>query len=342
MSSYLVKKLDILSFYDYLLPIFENLQVNLKKPKMSYIDVLNIPKGNAICYSGFREGQQPGGEVPTYAQIKEDLLILQDDWKYLRLYDCDQHADTVLEVIEKEKLDFKVMLGAYIVAEMNNHGCPWGGTSFSEVELIQNKAYNSDRIDQLIERANTYPDIICSLSAGNEACVDWTDHYVPVESVIKYIERIKAQAKQPVTFCENYVPWLNKLKPLVDAVDFISIHTYPVWEYKNIHEALEYTKQNYYAVADMYPDTVVVITEAGWATNSNGRGIDAHNVSEELQKTYYNDLVDWCNEDDILTFVFEAFDEPWKGSPEPNEPEKHWGLFKVDRTPKLVMREIKV
>jgi exo-beta-1,3-glucanase (GH17 family) len=306
---------------------------------MNYSTVLNISLGNAICYSGYREGQQPGGICPSYEEVKEDLLILSQNWKYLRLYDCDQHTDTILEVIKNEKLDFKVMLGAYIVAEMNNHGCPWGGT-YSEEVLIENKAKNLYQINKLIDIANQYPEIICSLSAGNEACVDWTDHYVPVKSVINYVKMIKKGAKQPVTFCENYLPWLDKMKDLVAEVDFISIHTYPVWEYKNIHEALEYTKQNYYAVADMYPDKIVVITEAGWATNSNGRGIDAHNVSEELQSIYYNDLVNWCKEDNILTFVFEAFDEPWKGSSEILEPEKHWGLFYVDRTPKLVMQEL--
>jgi len=306
---------------------------------MNYSTVLNISLGNAICYSGYREGQQPGGICPSYEEVKEDLLILSQNWKYLRLYDCDQHTDTILEVIKNEKLDFKVMLGAYIVAEMNNHGCPWGGM-YSEEVLIENKAKNLFQINQLIDIANQYPEIICSLSAGNEACVDWTDHYVPVKSVINYVRMIKKRAKQPVTFCENYLPWLDKMKDLVAEVDFISIHTYPVWEYKNIHEALEYTKQNYYAVADMYPDKIVVITEAGWATNSNGRGIDAHNVSEELQSIYYNDLVNWCKEDNILTFVFEAFDEPWKGSSEILEPEKHWGMFYVDRTPKLVMQEL--
>lgn len=305
---------------------------------MNYTEALNIYKGNAICYSGFREGQRPGDIYPSYEEIKEDLFILKEDWKYLRLYDCDPHTDTVLEVIRKEKLDFKVMLGAYIVAEMNNYGCPWGGT-YTEEELIQNKAKNLFQIQKLIRLANEYPNIIFSLSAGNEACVDWTDHYVPVESVIKYVRLIKAGTNQPVTFCENYVPWLNKLKPLVMEIDFISIHTYPVWEYKNIHEAMEYTKENYYAVANRYPDKAVVITEAGWATKSNGKGIHQNNVNEELQKIYYEDLMEWCEKDQILTFVFEAFDEPWKGSPDDNEPEKHWGLFKVDRTPKLVMEK---
>lgn len=307
---------------------------------MKYSTTLHIEKGKAICYSGFREGQQPGGVCPSYNEIKEDLLMLQGTWKYLRLYDCDDHAEIVLEVIKKEKLDFKVMLGAYIIAEMNNFGCPWEVHTLSEDELAQNKVRNENQIQKLIDLANQYPTIIMSLSAGNEACVDWTDHYVPVNSVINYVKQIKKGAKQPVTFCENYVPWLDKLKDLVEVVDFISIHTYPVWEYKHIHDALEYTKQNYYAIADRYPNKLVVITEAGWATNSNGRGIDPQNVSEEFQKIYYNDLMEWNEKDEILTFVFEAFDEPWKGSNEALEPEKHWGLFKVDRTPKLVMNSI--
>jgi exo-beta-1,3-glucanase (GH17 family) len=245
-----------------------------------------------------------------------------------------------LEVIKNEKLDFRVMLGAYIGAEMNNFGCPWGGGVYSEEQLETNRARNLKQIDKLISLANQYPDIIFALSAGNEACVDWTDHYVPVKRVIEYVKRIKKGARQPVTFCENYVPWLSKLKPLAQEVDFISIHTYPVWEYKHIHEALDYTKENFYSVAEKYPDKPIVITEAGWATNSNGRGIDPHNVNEEQQQIYYNDLMEWTEKEGITTFVFEAFDEPWKGSPEPMEPEKHWGLFKVDRTPKLAVKDL--
>lgn len=306
---------------------------------MKYTKALNIEPGRAICYSGFREGQYPGGECPSYEEIKEDLLLLQHQWKYLRLYDCDRHAELVLQVIEQEKLDFKVMLGAYIVAEANNYGCPWGG-SYSEEQLIENKSTNVKQIRKLIDFANRYPEIIFSLSAGNEACVDWTDHFVPVHKVVEYVKMIKKEASQPVTFCENYLPWLDKMRDLVEVVDFISIHTYPVWEYKNIHEAMEYTKANYYSVADTYPDKPVVITEAGWTTYSNGKGICPSNVSEEYQEIYYNDLMDWCEEDEVLTFVFEAFDESWKGSDEALEPEKHWGLFTVDRKPKKVMQKL--
>lgn len=299
---------------------------------------LNIGKGRAICYSGFREGQNPGGTYPSYAEIKEDLLLLSGHWKYLRLFDCDLHAQTVIEVIRQENLDFKVLLGAYITAEMNNFNCPWNGGVYSEEQLEKNKKENIDRIDQLIVLANQHPDIIFALSVGNEACVEWTDHYVPENKVVEYVKRVKKGAKQPVTFCENYLPWLFKLEKLAGEVDFISIHTYPVWEYKHISESLDYTKENYEAVARKFPGKPVIITEAGWATNSNGRGINPENVNEEYQKTYFDNLMQWADKEEVLTFFFEAFDEYWKGSPEPFEPEKHWGLFKIDRTPKLAVK----
>jgi exo-beta-1,3-glucanase (GH17 family) len=305
----------------------------------NFFKTFNMPYAKAICYSGFRNGQQPGGIVPSYEEIKEDLLLLKSHWKYLRLYDCDEHALTVIKVIKDEKLDFKLMLGAYIVAEMNNYGCPWNGGIYEEKQLEENKKSNDLKIQRLIDWANQFPEIIFSVSLGNEACVDWTDHFVPVDRVIEFAKKVKLSIKQPVTFCENYVPWLNYLKPLVEYIDFISIHTYPVWEYKHIHEAVEYTIANYESVAKQYPKIPVVITEAGWATNSHGIGINIEHVNEVNQKIYFEDLMDWTTKNNILNFFFEAFDEQWKGSSDPMELEKHWGIFKTDRTPKLVLKK---
>jgi exo-beta-1,3-glucanase (GH17 family) len=307
---------------------------------MNTFKSLHINPGSAICYSGFREGQHPGGVYPSYAEIREDLLLLHGHWKYLRLFDCDLHAETVLEVIKNERLDFQLMLSAYINAEMNNFNCPWGGGVYSEEQLDQNCAENQRKVNHLITLANQHPDIVFSLSVGNEACVEWTDHYVPEVKVRDYVRQVREKATQPVTFCENYAPWLSRLKTLAEEVDFISIHTYPVWEYKHIGESLDYTKENYYSVAEKYPHKPVVITEAGWATNSNGRGIDPGNVNEGYQQTYYEMLMEWTERENILCFFFEAFDESWKGSPEPLEPEKHWGLFKIDRTPKMAVRHL--
>ena len=302
--------------------------------------MLKLPQGNAICYSGYREGQSPGEKIyPSLDEIREDLLILQTNWTLLRLYDCSPHAERVLEVIRRDGLPFQVMLGAYLGAEMNNFGCPWGAT-YTEEQLEASQRENAAELDRLIALTRQYDDIVFSVAVGNEATVDWTDHFVPVSRMIEYVRRVKAAVKAPVTFCENYVPWQHKLRDLVAELDFISLHTYPVWEYKHIHEALDYTKDNVASVATLYPGKPVVITEAGWATNSNGRGMNPEHASQELQAIYYQDLMDWTTEAGLLTFVFEAFDEPWKGSSDPMEPEKHWGLFTVDRRPKLVMQPL--
>jgi exo-beta-1,3-glucanase (GH17 family) len=302
--------------------------------------MLSLPHGNAICYSGYREGQDPNQKLyPTVEQIREDLHLLARHWQLLRLYDCSPHAERVLQVIDEDRLPFQVMLGAYLGAEMNNFGCPWGGT-YTEDQLEANERENAAEIARLILLARQHESSVFSVAVGNEATVDWTDHYVPVQHMIDYVKRVKRAVRQPVTFCENYVPWQHKLRELVNELDFISLHTYPVWEYKHIHEALDYTKANVASVASLYPDKPIVITEAGWCTASNGRGMHAEHAVQELQAIYYEDLMRWTREAGLLCFVFEAFDEPWKGSPDPLEPEKHWGLFTVDRRPKLVMQAI--
>lgn len=305
---------------------------------MNVFEKFGWEEARAICYSGYRDGQRPGEKYPTYEEVKEDLLLLHGKWKYLRLYDCDNHAATILKVIEKENLDFQVMLGAYIEAEINNPACSWGGGMYEEDKLLKNRFINEMRMQRLIDLANEYPRIINALSIGNEACVDWTDHMVPVERVIEFARKVKNAARQPVTFCDNYVPWLNKLQPLAEVLDFISIHTYPVWEYKDIHKGLEYTVENFQSVQQMFPHIPVVITEAGWTTKTNGKGILEEHVKEENQKAYFEELMEWAENEKILVYFFEAFDENWKGSDHPQEPEKHWGLFYSNRRPKLALQ----
>ena len=299
-----------------------------------------LPGGNAICYSGYREGQSPDtGVYPSVQQIREDLRLLARHWSLLRLYDCSLHAERVLQVIHEDGLPLRVMLGAYLGAEMNNPGCPWGGT-YSEEQLEASRRENAAELERLVALARAHPHTVFSVAVGNEATVDWTDHFVPVLRMVEYVRWVKQRLPQPVTFCENYVPWQHKLRELVAELDFISLHTYPLWEYKHIHEALDYTKDNIASVARLYPGKTLVITEAGWCTHSNGRGMHAEHAVQELQALYYQDLMDWTRAEGLLCFVFEAFDEPWKGSPDPLEPEKHWGLFTVDRRPKLVMQAL--
>ncbi len=293
-----------------------------------------LPYKRAICYSGFRDGQSPeDGVFPSEGEILEDLNLLKGHWDALRVYACDLHTERVLRVIEREKLPFTIMLGAYIGAEINNPNCPWGGV-YSEQTLERNRQKNKEELDRAALWATRYEAIIDVVSVGNEATVDWTDHLIDPETIKAYASHLRNRIRQPVTFCENYIPWLEKLRSLATELDVIAIHTYPVWEYKTVAEAMNYTRENFDAVQSAYPDKQVIITEAGWATASNGRGIPPENVGELFQETYLRELLEWAEEEQILVYVFEAFDENWKGSDHPLEPEKHWGIYRADRSGK--------
>ena len=293
-----------------------------------------------ICYSGYREGQDPNlGVFPSPDEIQQDLQILARRWRKLRLYDSGPYARLVLDAIRQSGLEFEVLLGTYLQAEVSNPDCPWGGV-YSDEDLALKRKGNEAEVERTIALAREFPGLVTSLSAGNEATVSWTDHLVPVERVIEVARALRTGTGLPVTFCENHVPWMDKLEPLVHELDFISIHTYPVWEFRSIDEGISVTDGDYRRVSDRYPGVPVAITEAGWTTRSNGRGIEPHNADEARQARYYRELSEWCHQHGVLTYVFGAFDEPWKGSPDPDEPEKHWGLFTVDRKPKPAVREL--
>ncbi len=294
----------------------------------------------AICYSGYRRGQSPdAGIYPSREQVLEDLHIVARCFSEIRIYDSGPHAELVLDVIATEKLGLTVLLGAYLTAEANNPDNPWGGGMYPDDVLAQNRVENEAEIRRAATLANRYPSIVTAVSAGNEAVVSWTDHLVPVPRVIELVRQLRSRIAQPVTFCDNHVPWTDALEPLVPELDFVSIHSYPVWEFRSVDEAMEVTNADYERVAGRYPGVPVAITEAGWATRSNGRGMDPANASEELQKRYVTELMNWADERRVTTYLFEAFDEPWKGSDHPDEPEKHWGLFTEARRPKPVMHD---
>ena len=120
---------------------------------------------------------------------------------------------------------------------------------------------------------------------------------------------------------------------LAAAVDFLGVHTYPEWEGKPIDEGLSYTIENVEGVRAALPGKPIAILEAGWATTAVEFPEQA---SEENQLRYYRELQQWARDTNTTVFFFEAFDENWKGGDHPDEVEKHWGLFKADRSPKAV------
>ena len=297
----------------------------------------------AIAYSGFREGQHPdrgaGAKNPSEAEILEDLeILIAHDFGLIRLYDSGENSRTTLELIEQHQLPIKVLLGMWLEAEFSNHeGCEWLDEPIPESELATNTLANVAEVQRGIDLAKQYDEIVVAVNVGNEALVSWNDHMVPLESVIAYVRQVKAAIEQPVTVADNYEWWIADGAPLAAEVDFLGVHTYPAWEEKTIDEALAYTIENMERVQAALPDKPMAILEAGWATVAIEFGDRA---SEENQVRYYREISEWATETNTTVFFFEAFDEPWKGDPAvPLGAEKHWGIFNVDRSPKLVVAD---
>lgn len=292
----------------------------------------------AIAYSPFRHGQAPGKKEPSAAEIKDDLKILEKHWGLIRLYGSGPVSKTILDVIRKEKIKINVMLGMWLTAEVNNPRNTWASPQ-TDAQLAANKQLNAEEVERGLKLAKDYPDIVSAISVGNEALVDWTDHLIPEASVIAYVKKVKAASKLPITVAENYVPWRQGLDALAQELDFLTIHTYPIWEKKSIDEAMAYTIQNIRDVKAKHPNKPLVIGEAGWTTGTNAKEIPSSSASETQQKRYFQDIHAWAAKQNMVLFFFEAFDEDWKGSSDATEPEKHWGVFYIDRTPKPVMQD---
>jgi exo-beta-1,3-glucanase (GH17 family) len=297
----------------------------------------------AVAYSGFREGQHPdrgsGAANPSADEILEDLRILvAHDFKLIRLYDSGENSRLTLELIRKHELPIKVMLGIWLNAEVSNHeGCPWLDDPIPERTLAANAKRNAAEVRRGIALAQERESIVVAVNVGNEALVDWNDHMVPVERVIGYVRQVKEAIDQPVTVAENYAWWIRDGADLAAEVDFLGVHTYPEWEGRSIDQALEYTLENVEGVRVALPGKPIAVLEAGWATIAEEFGDRA---SEANQARYYLELQEWARATNTTVFFFEAFDEPWKGDPNaPLGAEKHWGLFNVDRTPKLLLRQ---
>ena len=308
-------------------------------PLSGPISSLVVGEHVALAYSGFRVGQHPdrgdGAVNPSRMEVLEDLTILTlHGVRLIRLYDSGPNSRDVVRLIDEEKIPVKVLLGAWLQAEVSNHlGCAWLNEAIPAEELAANQLENGAEVERAIALATEFPDVVCSINVGNEALVEWNDHMVPLERVIGYVRSVRAAVEQPVTVADNWAWWTTDAgKRLALEVDFLGVHSYPVWEGKTIDIGLTSTASDVDQVRAAIPDRPVAVLEAGWASTGAEFG---ERASEAFQQRYVAELLAWARETSTTVFLFEAFDEPWKGDPgNAAGAEKHWGLWTVDRKPK--------
>ena len=287
--------------------------------------------GNAVSYGCYREDQAPGVKGPTEEEILEDLRIIIKYWNLIRVYNADDDAERILSVIREHDLPIKVMLGVWLENEEND---------------FVKRENNITNVVRSIELANKYSGIIIAVNVGNETQVFWSWHRMNTQHLIHYIRAVRNNITQPVTTADDYNFW-NKpeSKIVADEVDFIVTHIYPLWNGKTLDNAIPWLDSIYQDVQSKHPEEQIILGEIGWATQYNpdkkGDGEQGSLIKGEVsilaQEKFLINLNNWVEQNHITTFLFEVFDEPWKGGGEnsdPNEIEKNWGIFYEDRTPK--------
>ncbi|MEM1022184.1 MAG: glycosyl hydrolase family 17 [Myxococcota bacterium] len=284
--------------------------------------------GAGISYGAYREGEAPG-DTPPKANILEDLQILSERWNFIRIYGSGEHAEDIMEVIRDNELPILVMQGIWLGQD-------------------QSKEENDAQVQGAIDLAQRFPEIICAVNVGNEIFVDWSAHRMPDQAeVIAYIRQVRAAIRQPVTVNDDYNFW-NKpeSKAIADEIDFIGLHGYAFWNDKPFVEAHEWTKDTFETIQAMHPEHLITFNETGWPTkriygDGSYEGGLVGKANEENQKAFFDWFDAWVKEEKIISLYFEAFDESWKGGWDGAQPadkaEKHWGLYKENRSPKAVM-----
>lgn len=353
---------------------FEN-----KRIAMTAAELLGNPNYPALCYGGYRTTTRE--QVPTVAEIKEDLRILAAmQIKVLRTYNVHyaeaEHLLQAIRELQKEQARFEmyVMLGAWI-------DCKNAWTAAAPIHHEESER-NAVEIKEAVRLTQAYPEIVKIIAVGNEAMVHWASAYYVTPNIIlkwvNHLQALKKEGKLPaslwITSSDNFASWGGgdsayhnaDLNALIHAVDYISLHTYPMHDthYNPVfwgvtekeqtlslttqvdslmYKSLRYAQAQYHAVVRYMQSTgaqkPVHIGETGWATYSNEQyGASGSRATDEYKSgKYYQAIREWTTREKIACFYFEAFDEHWKDAQNPGGSENHFGLFTRDGQAKYAL-----
>jgi exo-beta-1,3-glucanase (GH17 family) len=185
---------------------------------------------------------------------------------------------------------------------------------------------------------------VVAVSVGNETQIHWSAHRTPYDTLLVNVRRVRAGVSVPVTVADDFNYW-NKPESLVMAVeiDFIMMHAHPMWNGLQLDGALDWLREQVAAVQAWHPHRAVILGETGWATSVHDQGEQAELIKgkpgEAEQKIFHDDVRAWAEAENQTVFFFEAFDENWKGGEHSAEVEKHWGLFRADRSGKHAVED---
>ncbi len=307
--------------------------------------------GKAVNYSAYRAGGPGVGEIPSDANVLQDLGLLSvAGYNLLRIFGSDAVGEKVLRLAAANYPDLKFQLGIFL------NGLPPGAACDSS-------PITTSQITTAIRLAGQYPNV-ATVSVGNET--SFYRGFLPITCLEGYIQTVRSQVTQPVTADDDYTFYTRaESDPILRLIDFVSIHTYPFsyttqWDWRqtgtvagpgraaammnaafsNARSTFDQVAGHQYRSAAGVTGRVdvslpIVVGETGWKARQTNPGaeIETYAANPVNEKWYYDLVYAWERTagGPRTVFFFQPFDETWKGI------DDGWGLWDKDRAPRYVL-----
>ncbi|MBK4994501.1 glycosyltransferase [Pseudomonas sp. S37] len=260
---------------------------------------------SGFSYSPFRLGESPQkGQYPNDDEMRQDLEQMSKLTDNIRIYTVEGTQADIPRLAEE--LGLRVTLGIWISPDLER---------------------NEREIATAIQLANTSRSVV-RVVVGNEALFR---KEVTPENLIKYLDRVRAAVKVPVTTSEQWHIWKENPE-IAKHVDLIAAHILPYWEFVPMKDSVEFVLDRARELKHQFPRKPLLLSEVGWPSNGRMRG--GADATQADQAIYLRTLVNTLNRRGYNYFVIEAYDQPWKASDE-GSVGAYWGVYNAERQQKF-------
>ena len=259
-----------------------------------------------FAFSPYQAGQSPIDNIePKLEDINRDLSLLAGKTLAIRTYTVAGIFGEIPALAKAHNIN--VALGAWLSPDLQA---------------------NEKELERLLSVAHSPPYNVVRLIVGNEALLR---EDLNLKQMTAYLDQVRAETDIPVSTAEPWHVWL-KNPELAEHVDYLAVHLLPFWEGIALDDAVNFSINTYKRLQLAFPDKPIVVTEVGWP--SNGRSIKQADASQANQAKFLRRFIQRAEQEDIVFYVMEAFDQPWKSDIE-GSVGGHWGVFDSFREAKF-------
>ncbi|CCX05413.1 glucan 1,3-beta-glucosidase [Pyronema domesticum] len=202
-----------------------------------------------------------------------------------------------------------------------------------------------EETDAIVDALKSYADQILGVTVGSEHLYR---KELTGEQLSKMIETVQKRTKEvapnvPVGFADSW----NKIQdgtadPAVAQSDLVLANAFSYWQGQEInngtHSFVDDIMQALQHVQTIKKKTNVNfwVGETNWPTGGKDFEKAIPNVTNAAR--YWKEAICGILAWGVDTFVFEAFDEPWKPAEKNNDVERHWGIMDINGKPKFDLK----